>query len=270
MTSIVDTHCHLDLPQFDDDREEAIQSALAAGVHAMIVIGFNPERWDTSRTLTEHYPFVLRAVGVHPNDANQWSGAAYDSLVAECNAKRVVAVGEIGLDYYRDRSSRETQNTAFRSQMAAARMLELPVIIHQRDAEQDVLEILDAFTPVHGVMHCFTGGEQFANACLDRGLLIGLGGVTTYPRSMELRAAIQQMPLDRLIVETDAPYLAPQRLRGKRNAPANIVDVVAQIAALRDLTVDDVASTTTSNAISLFGPALADAVLKGRSAAWTL
>lgn len=267
MSSIVDTHCHIDLPEFDRDRETVIQSALDSEVHAAIVIGFNPLRWSTTLSLCSRFPHIVRAVGVHPNDASIWCDSVKHELQSECSANSVVAIGEIGLDFFRDRADRSLQRQAFHDQLALAREHELPVVIHQRNAESEMLDVLGAYAPVSGVMHCFTGGDSFAHRCIDLGLSLGIGGVATFPRSDELRHVIATVALDRIVVETDAPYLAPQRQRGRRNEPQFVVDVVDTIAAARNVNRAIVAAATTSNAVQLFGPLLLDALEQGRRAA---
>jgi TatD DNase family protein len=261
--SIVDTHCHIDLPAFDADRDDVVHDALASGVHAMIAIGFNPDRWETTSALRRDYPCIVRAVGIHPNDATIWSSITRQNLVIECEREPVVAIGEIGLDFYRSRADQNMQVRAFEEQLAVARDMQLPVIIHQREAEAAVLDVLRRFAPVHGVMHCFTGDDTFADACIALGLAIGVGGVVTFPRSNELRATVGRVPLDVLVVETDAPFLAPQSQRGKRNTPARVTDVVKTIAEARLMPAECLASATTENAIRLFGPLLSQAIDSG-------
>ena len=263
MISIVDTHCHLDLGQFDEDRQNVVRSALAAGVHAQVLIGYNPDRWRTTARMCSDYPFMRRAVGLHPNDADQWSDELGRALDDEVAATRPLAIGEIGLDFFRSADNLEQQNRAFVGQLALAARLDLPVIIHQRSAEQQVLEILESSRPVSGVMHCFTGDVGFAQRCIDLGMYLGIGGVLTFPRSDDVRAAVADVPLDRLLLETDAPFLAPQFRRGTRNEPAYLRGVAECLAEVRSMPVDELIAQTTRNAIDLFGPSLADAVRSG-------
>lgn len=261
--SIVDTHCHVDLGQFDEDRHGVIQNALAAAVHAQILIGYNPERWRTTAQMCAEFPFMRRAVGLHPNDAGQWSDELQQALVNEVASTRPIAIGEIGLDFYRSEDNVEQQSRAFIAQVTLAEREKLPIIIHQRSAEHQVLEILEAFGPLRGVMHCFTGDADFARRCVDLGMHLGIGGVLTYPRSDDVRAAVASVPLDRLLLETDAPFLAPQFRRGKRNEPAYLSNIVECLADVRAMSIDAVIAQTTRNAIDLFGPSLADAVRSG-------
>jgi TatD DNase family protein len=262
--SFVDTHSHLDLPVFDEDREAVLHRAANAGVHAIVVIGFDPARWETSRSFAREHANVARVAGLHPNEAGQWSMALREGLEREVASGEVIAVGETGLDYFRDRASANRQREAFTAQLALARDVGLPVVIHQRSAEDGVIEILRPFAPVHGVMHCFSGDAAFASTCLGLGLHLGIGGAATYPKSETIRQAIAGVPLDRLILETDAPYLAPQRSRGKRNEPAFLIETAAVIAAARDEPIERVAEVTTEAALELFGSRLADALRRGQ------
>lgn len=263
MISVVDTHCHLDLDSFDEDRELALKRALGAGVHAMLLIGFNPVRWKATSELGKKFPFLLRAVGLHPNDAMQWSDDLERALVAEIRSSSPIAIGEIGLDYYRSADNRDVQMVAFERQLELAESFGLPVIIHQRAAEQDVLKILERHSPVRGVMHCFTGDQSFADQCIQIGLHLGIGGVVTFPKSDGLRTAVASAPHDRILLETDAPFLAPQAHRGKRNEPVYVVEVAEAVADCLGASLESTAGLTTRNAIQLFGDLVANAVRSG-------
>jgi TatD DNase family protein len=262
--SFVDTHCHIDLPDFSEDRDDVLRRALAAGVHAMIVIGFDPERWRTSSALAERLPFVRRTAGIHPNSADQWSDAVASTLERELRRGDAVAIGEIGLDFYRDTVAPDRQRRAFDEQLQLAAALRLPVVIHQRAAEDEVLEALDRAGAPAGVMHCFSGDRAFAEECVRRGYYLGIGGAITYPRSGAIREAVATTPLERLLVETDAPYLAPQPQRGRRNEPALARSALDAIATLHRTTIDRVAQVTSSNAATLFGSSLSEAQAHGR------
>lgn len=254
MISVVDTHSHIDLPVFDEDREEMIARALRAGVHAIVIVGFDRERWATSRLLCEQYPFVARTVGVHPNATGSWSETLLADLRQELSLGDAIAVGEIGLDCYRDSAAPDIQRAAFGAQLRLATELGLPVVIHQRAAEADTLTVLSPYGTIRGIMHCFSGGVEFAERCLALGLYLGIGGVSTYPKSQEIRAAIAAAPLERLVVETDAPYLAPQSIRGRRNEPAMVLEALRVIASAHDITLQEAAEVTSANAAQLFGP----------------
>lgn len=268
MTAVfVDTHVHLDLPEFDDDRQAVIERAASAGVRAFVLVGFNPERWESTASLLRHHPNMVRAVGLHPNNADVWTDSLLSAIQREAETQGTVAIGEIGLDYHRDHADPANQRAAFTAQVRLARALDLPVVIHQRDAENDVLEIISTEGPVRGVMHCFSGDVAFARSCLSLGLMLGIGGVATYKRSDAVRQAIEHSPIESLILETDAPYLAPQSRRGRRNESALMIEAAETVARLKAVEIAQVAAVTTNNAILLFGEALRAAVEHGKSMA---
>lgn len=259
MTSLIDTHCHIDLPAFDEDREAILARARDAGVHAMIVIGHNRERWRTSAVLSARYPFLLRTAGLHPNDASDWSASTLSYLEVEVESGEPIAVGETGLDFFRDSAPEDLQREAFAAQIALARRHDLPIVIHQRSAEQQVLQMLRDHGPVRGVMHCFSGNAEFAKSCLEAGLMLGVGGVATYPRSEDVRTALAGVALDSIILETDAPYLAPQPWRGKRNEPSYVVAASDVLADIHGVSREEIGARTTANAVRLFGTRLESA-----------
>lgn len=266
MTALfVDTHVHLDLPEFDDDRQAVIDRAIRAGVGAFVLIGFNPERWESTAGLLRQHSNMVRAVGLHPNNADIWAESLLPAIEREAQVTGTVAIGEIGLDYYRDHAEPAIQRAAFMAQVRLARELDLPVVIHQREAEADVLEIIAQEGPVRGVMHCFSGDAAFAQSCLDLGLMLGIGGVATYKRSDAIRDAIRRTPMERLMLETDAPYLAPQSRRGRRNESSLMIDAAETVATVKAVEIAHVAAATTDNAIRLFGDALTAAVEHGKS-----
>ncbi|HEX5165681.1 MAG TPA: TatD family hydrolase [Thermomicrobiales bacterium] len=267
MISLIDSHAHIDLPVYDDDREAMLGRALAAGVHAIVVIGHNRERWRTSAALCARVPWLVRSVGLHPNDAADWSDALRRDLEAQLEAGGPVAIGETGLDFYRDSAPEDLQRRAFAAQIEFAQRYELPIIIRQRSAEQPVLEMLREHGPVRGVMHCFSGDSSFARECVEAGLMLGVGGIATYPKSQDVRDALATVPIESLVLETDAPYLAPHGWRGKRNEPGHVVVAAEVLAAVHGMTLDAVAKATTVNAIGLFGASLEAARLAGMAAA---
>lgn len=263
MISAVDTHCHLDMDMFEKDRDQVLRRALDSGVHSMLLIGFNPDRWESTAALSERHPFLLRAVGLHPTDASLWTDDLERRMRSEVEASSPVAVGEIGMDFYRSSDNREQQLRAFERQVEIAQEYDLPIIIHQRSAENEVLEVLDRHRPVRGVMHCFTGGSDFAGKCLDIGMHLGIGGVVTFPKSEDLRTTVASVPLDRILLETDAPFLAPQRHRGKRNESAYVMQVAETLADCRGVSIEFITAQTTRNATELFGQRVANAVQSG-------
>jgi len=257
---LVDTHVHLDLEQFDADRADVIDRARAAGVQGMVLIGFEERRWTSTAALCASQVGMVRSAGVHPNSASSWHAGSRALLAEQLAMEGVVAVGEIGLDFYRDSADRDVQRAVFIEQVALARDLDLPVIIHQRAAEGEVLDVLDRFASLRGVMHCFSGDREYAERCLALGFHLGVGGVVTFPKSHDVREAVQTAPLDRLLLETDAPFLAPQAWRGKRNEPAYVANVAECVSALVGVPFTELAERTTSNAIEVFGPALSEAM----------
>jgi TatD DNase family protein len=264
MISIVDTHCHLDLDAFDEDRNDVFQRALSAGVHAMVLVGYNPERWNTTAHLCSQHGFLERTLGVHPNDADIWSEEMSARLRREIERDRPVAIGEIGLDFYRSAENADQQRRAFVAQLEIAAEFNLPVVIHQRAAEDEVISVLADLRPSSGVMHCFTGNRMYAERCLDLGLYLGIGGVLTFPRSNEVRDAVETAaPMDRLVLETDAPFLAPQPSRGKRNESSLLPAVLHELSSVKNASEMQVAEQTTKNAVDLFGEPILNAIHVG-------
>lgn len=254
---LVDTHCHLDFDRFDGDRDEVVARAAAAGVHRIVVPSLDLQNVELVLGLAERYEGVYAAVGVHPNSASGWQDSWLDALRQYARHEKVVAIGEIGLDYYWDRTPAATQYAAFAAQLALAAELDLPVIVHNREASDDVLRLLAA-SPLAGhsnpgVLHSFSAPQEVATAALAAGYYLGFTGPLTFPKSDELRHIAASVPRDRLLVETDAPFLAPQAHRGRRNEPAYVAHVAAQLAALHEMTPADLAAQTTANAQRLFG-----------------
>jgi len=251
---LADTHAHLDLNDYDSDRSQAIVRARAAGVQFIINVGFNLETSQNAVRLAERYDFIYASVGIHPHDASSATQSVMDKIELLSANDRVVAIGETGLDYYRDHSPRDEQRRSFREHIRLARRLELPLIIHNRDALDDVLDIIDdeCAGDVGGVMHCFPGDAAYAEKVVRRGFHVGIGGPVTFSRNGRLVEVARTVPRRTLLLETDAPWLAPKPHRGKRNEPAYVALVAERIAELRDMTVEDLARATTGNAMRLF------------------
>jgi TatD DNase family protein len=249
--TLVDSHCHLDHKQFQGDVEGLLERAAEAGVKYFLAIGTadGPPELDVAVRLAERYPNVWATVGVHPHDASKVEARTFDELRALSKHPRVVAVGEIGLDYHYDFSPRELQSEVFLEQMRIAQEAGKPVVIHTREAWADTVAVLRA----PGVLHCFTGDAQQALEAVALGFYLGIGGVLTFPKSESLREAVRDVPADRLLLETDCPYLAPVPFRGKRNEPAYIPHTVKTLASVRGVTEDEIAQTTTQNFEVLFG-----------------
>lgn len=252
---LIDSHAHINDRRFAADREEVLARARGAGLAGIVNVGFDLPSSAECLELADKYPFLYAAVGVHPHDAGEVPPDYLDRLRELARHPKVVALGEMGLDYYRDLSPRETQRKVFREQLALARELNLPVIIHDRDAHTDVLDILrrDGLGPRGGVMHCFSGDWEVARECLDLGLYISLAGPVTYPNAQKVREVAARVPLERLLVETDCPYLPPQPWRGKRNEPAYVRCVAEEIARLRGISFAEVALASARNCQHLFG-----------------
>jgi TatD DNase family protein len=261
---LIDTHAHLDSGQFAADMEAVVARAGAAGIRHILTIGCDLASSRASVAIASEHPTIYAAVGIHPHDAGEADTAGIAELRRLAAEPKVVAVGEIGLDFYRDRSPREVQRQAFRAQIRLARELGLPVIVHDREAHAEVLQILreERASEVGGVLHCFSGDLAMARACIELGFYISFPGTLTYPKNEAAREVVRGIPVDQILVETDCPYLAPQAHRGKRNEPAFVRHTAEAIAAIKGLTIDDVARITTLNAFNLFGIGEADTTSK--------
>jgi TatD DNase family protein len=254
---LVDSHCHLDDTKVDDDRDAAVERALAAGVATMLAIGTGegPPDLEAALRLVERYPAMLATVGIHPQYAPAAAAEHYKTLADLLRHPKCVAVGEIGLDYHWEPYDKALQAAVFREQMRIASDARKPIIIHTRDAWADTLSLLRehwAPTGLPCVMHCFTGGPDEASEALDLGFYISFAGVVTYPKATGVQEAAKLVPLDRLLVETDSPYLAPVPHRGKRNEPAFVAHTATYLAALRGEDAEDLAAATTANFHRIF------------------
>jgi TatD DNase family protein len=253
MHPFFDTHCHLDVERFDADRARVFERAHAAGVTRILNPAFSIGSSRSALAVAEAHEGMVAAVGVHPNDTAQFGDAELDTLRELAAHPKCVAIGEIGLDYHWKTVDPAIQKQAFVRQLNLARELDLPVIIHCREAEEDTLEILThEFSGRPLVLHSFAGTVQHAQRALDCGFYIGISGPVTYPNAAQTREVVRYLPLDRLVIETDAPYLSPQRHRGKRNEPAYVRLVAEKIADVRDMLLDDIARVTTENGMRLF------------------
>jgi TatD DNase family protein len=260
---LVDSHCHLDWDSFDGERAAVLERAAAAGVILVLNPGTDLARSRRALELAERFDAVYATVGIHPNDAAEWGAAAADELRDLAAHPKVVAIGEIGLDYYWDKTTPELQAEVFRAQLDLAAELELPVIIHNREAGKDVLDILlewqqglaEADSPLverPGVLHSFSGDAAMAHTAIERGFYIGITGPVTFKNAPELQALVAELPLDHLLIETDSPFLTPHPHRGQRNEPAYVALVAEKIAALKGVAVEAVAAATTANVRDLF------------------
>jgi len=249
---LIDSHAHIDFPQFAEDREAMLQRARAAGVSTLLAIGTGPgpEKLDAALPFAEKYDWIYTSVGIHPHEAREVTPAHLETLATLARHPKVIAWGEIGLDYFYDHSPRVLQQKVFREQIELARAAKLPVVIHCRDAWDDSLNILEhAWKPtgLGGILHCFSGTVQQAQRGLDMGFLISFAGNSTYPKAQILRDVAKALPAEKLLIETDSPYLAPQAYRGKRNEPAYVVEVAKSLAIVRDLGTEEMAALTADN-----------------------
>ena len=254
---MIDSHAHLDFPQFDADRDEVIDRACEAGVAVIINVGADLISSQRSIGLAERFPFIYAAVGIHPHEAGSWNEETYRQVREMAQHPRVVAIGEIGLDYYWDHSPRDRQSEAFETQLALARELDKPFIVHDRDAHSDIMSMLhrevEKQGTLSGVLHCFSGDTAMAHEAIDMGLYIAVGGPVTFQNARKLSEVVEDIPLSRLLLETDCPYLAPHPHRGKRNEPAYVRLVAERVAALHKVDVTEVDAVTSENVAALFG-----------------
>lgn len=252
---LFDTHVHLNADQFEDDLDDVLTRAREAGVTNMVVVGFDEKTIKRALELVERYEELYAAVGWHPVDAVDMADEHLAWLEELSAHPKVVALGEMGLDYHWDKSPKDVQKEVFRKQIRLAKKVKLPIIIHNREADQDIVDLLkeEGASEVGGIMHCFGGSVEIAKQCLDMNFYISLGGPVTFKNARRPKEVAQAVPLDRLLIETDCPYLAPHPNRGKRNEPAYVKLVAEQIASLREMSYEQLSAVTRENAKKLFG-----------------
>ena len=255
---LIDSHAHIDFPQFDEDRDAMLARARAAGVSTLLAIGSGPgpEKLDAAIPFAEEHDWIYATVGTHPHEAKDLTPAHLERLAELAKHPRVIAYGEIGLDYFYGHSPRDVQKRVFREQMELAKAAKLPIIIHCRDAWGPCMELLESEwrpTGLGGILHCFTSTLEDAKRGLNMGFLISFAGNSTYPKAQNLRDVAKALPLANLLIETDAPFLAPQPYRGKRNEPAYVGEVAKAIGSVRDLAAEEIASATAANFRRFFG-----------------
>ena len=253
---LVDSHCHLDFADFAAERDAVVARARAAGVGTMLTIATRLDQFQGVRSIAEAYPDIWCSVGAHPHEAADHAEISADALAALAAHPRVVGIGETGLDFHYDHSPRAVQERVFRIHIAASQASGLPLIIHAREADGEIARILAEERPPPGVLHCFSSGRALADAALDLGFYISISGIVTFRNADELRAIVRDVPLQRLLVETDAPYLAPVPYRGRRNEPAYVAATAACVAALKGIAPDELAAATTENFFRLFHKAV--------------
>jgi TatD DNase family protein len=254
---LTDSHAHIDAPQFADDREAMLTRAQAAGITTLLAIGTGPgpEKLDAALPFAEAHDWIYTTVGIHPHEAKEVTPAHLETLASLAKHPKVIAWGEIGLDYFYDHSPKDIQEKVFRQQMELAHAAKLPIIIHCRDAWPDTLRILEQSwkpTGLGGILHCFTSTLEDAQRGLDMGFLISFAGNSTFPKAQSIRDVAKVLPLSNILIETDSPYLAPQPFRGKRNEPAYVAEVAKALASVRDLSVEEIANATSENFRRLF------------------
>lgn len=252
---LFDTHTHMDAPEFEEDRDETIARAVEAGVGHFVNIGFNRETIPTTLALAEKYPFVYAAIGWHPVDAIDMQPGDLEWIETLCSHEKVVAIGEIGLDYHWDKSPKDVQHRVLREQIALAKRVKLPIVIHNREAHEDTIRILkeENASEVGGIMHAFSGSWETAKICLDMGFHLSFGGPVTFKNAKQPKEVLEKTPMDRLLIETDAPYLTPHPYRGKRNETGYVRLVAETAAQLKGVSLEEIAEQTTKNAKLLFG-----------------
>ena len=252
---LVDSHCHLDFADFGEERDAVVARARAAGVGTMLTIGTRLDQFAGVRAIAETYDDVWCSVGAHPHEAADHAETTPAELAALGAHPRVIGIGETGLDFHYDHSPHDVQERVFRAHIAASRMTGLPLIIHAREADERVAQVLREERPPPGVLHCFSSGRALAEAALELGFYVSISGIVTFRNAEELRTIVRDLPLDRLLVETDAPYLAPVPHRGKRNEPAYVAATAAAVAALQRIDTGELAAATTENFFRLFAKA---------------
>ena len=249
---LIDTHCHLDFPEFDTDREEVILRANRQGVNYIINVGSSLSGSETGLRLSSKFDCIFPSIGIHPHEADSFNSRTLTSIKSLAKQGKVVAIGEIGLDYFKNYSKPQNQREMFSALLSLAKELSLPVIIHSRNAEADILEILNEYLPLKAVVHCFSGSADFLKRCFDLGLFVSFTCNITYKKSEDVRSLVSMAPLDKIFLETDAPFLSPEGLRGRRNEPMNVTYLADEIARIKGITPQEVAVTTSAGAKVFF------------------
>jgi TatD DNase family protein len=270
VSTLVDSHCHLDFDQFAPERDAVVARAHAAGVGLMVTISTRVRQFDRILALVERYPSVYGTVGTHPQNAHEELDVTADELVRLAEHPKIVGFGEAGLDFHYDTSTPEAQERGLRTHIAAARIAQLPLVIHARAADEAMIRVLEEETekgPFPAVLHCFSSGPELARRGVALGLYVSFSGILTFKRSDELRAIAAEVPDDRLLVETDAPFLAPEPFRGRRNEPAHTALTAAVLARVRGLSDEALARVTTDNFFRLFNKTPRDALVASEAAA---
>lgn len=251
---LIDTHCHLDFPHFDNDREAVIKRAKDNKIDYLINVGSSLESSLNSRELANRFEGIFYSIGLHPHFADDFNKDVISQFEEEAGNKKLVAIGEVGLDYFKSRSAKNKQKEVFGEFISLAKKLKLPLIVHCRDSQEDIYSILkeefNDFSKI--VFHCFSGPQDFLEKCLDQGAMFSFTANITYPKASSLRELVKLIPMDKIMLETDAPYLAPQKFRGQRNEPSYVHFVAQELAALKNIPLQEVLDITTRNALRFF------------------
>jgi TatD DNase family protein len=252
---LIDSHAHLEMPEFKADLEQVIQRAKASGVEYIFTVGTEKKDWHRALEIAHSYPPVYAILGVHPHNAREIDEETYPTLRKLCANEKVRAYGEIGLDFYRNLSPREVQLKRFREQIQFARKLSLPIVVHDREAHKETLEILksEKAEEYGGIIHCFSGDYEMARQCIEMGFYISVPGTVTFKNAGEFHEIIKRLPLESLLIETDAPFLAPVPFRGKRNEPSYVRYTAQKVAEIKKVPFEKVAEATTENALRVYG-----------------
>ena len=255
MTYLVDTHCHLIFEDFKDDLHEVISNAFNSGVKGMVVISTQEKEFQPILALTEEYDNIFCSIGIHPHSSEEHKDISKEKILNLSKNDKVIGIGETGLDFYYENSNKDIQRDLFRKHISVSRETQLPIIIHTRDADSETIEILQEESQIGafpGIIHCFTAGSELAKVAIELGFYISLSGIVTFKNASDLRETIKDIPLDRLLVETDSPYLSPEPLRGKTNEPSHIIHTVKYISMIKNETESSMASLTSQNFMKLF------------------
>ena len=250
---MIDTHSHINFADYKENFDSFIENLKNNEIDNVIIPGVEPSTFDEIITLCEQYNIIYGAIGVHPSEAKTYTDETEKEIYKLCKNEKIIAIGEIGLDYYWEQETKELQKEVFRKQLKIAQELQIPVLIHDREAHEDTFEILQEFNLEKVIFHCFSGNADFAKKCIEKGYYIAIGGVVTFKNAKDLKEVAKIVPLDKLLLETDAPYLAPVPYRGKLNSPAYLKYIAQEIANIREIDLEEVKKQTTINAQKLFG-----------------
>ncbi len=250
---MIDTHSHINFEDYKENFDSFIEDLKNNEIDNVIIPGVEPSTFDEIISLCEKYNMLYAAIGVHPSEAKTYTTETEKIIYEKCKNNKVIAIGEIGLDYYWEQETKELQKEVFRKQLKIAQELRIPVLIHDRDAHKDTFDILQEFNLEKVIFHCFSGNATFAQKCIEKGYYIAIGGVVTFKNAKDLKEVAKIVPLDKLLLETDAPYLAPVPYRGKLNSPAYLKYIAQEIANIREIDIEEVKKQTTINAQKIFG-----------------